>query len=186
MRRQPRGSRPTRRGKTHDTENPANQVAAGGPLPPGADRRHERQRQPVFVLQVRSDGGRSNITSSANPRRVGAGLVPAPIRAGRKPRHTNHLRERRTRGSKPARHGLFARFFAGNLHLHGAELRGRYRSGCDRSARCRTQTYLEVQSLRSWAGAGGDNFQRDTLYVRAISAYWAEKYFPTLTYLGPR
>jgi hypothetical protein len=49
-----------------------------------------------------------------------------------------------------------------------------------------TQTYLEVQSLRSWAGAGGDNFQRDTLYVRAISAYWAEKYFPTLTYLGPR
>jgi hypothetical protein len=47
-----------------------------------------------------------------------------------------------------------------------------------------TQTYLEVQSLRSWAGAGGDNFQRDTMYVRAISAYWAEKYFPTLTYLG--
>jgi hypothetical protein len=25
-----------------------------------------------------------------------------------------------------------------------------------------TQTYLEVQSLRSWAGAGGGNFQRDT------------------------
>jgi len=47
-----------------------------------------------------------------------------------------------------------------------------------------TQTYLEVQSLRSWAGAGGDNFQRDTLYVRAISPYWAEKYFPTLKYLG--
>jgi hypothetical protein len=47
-----------------------------------------------------------------------------------------------------------------------------------------TQTYLEVQSLRSWAGAGGDNFQRDTLYVRAISPHWAEKYFPTLRYLG--
>ena len=47
-----------------------------------------------------------------------------------------------------------------------------------------TQTFLEVQSLRSWAGAGGDNFQRDTLYVRAISPYWAEKYFPTLKYLG--
>jgi hypothetical protein len=47
-----------------------------------------------------------------------------------------------------------------------------------------TQTYLEVQSLRSWAGAGGDNFQRDTLYVRAISPYWAEQYFPTLKYLG--
>ena len=47
-----------------------------------------------------------------------------------------------------------------------------------------TQTYLEVQSLRSWAGAGGDNFQRDTLYVRAISPYWAEKYFPTLTFLS--
>jgi hypothetical protein len=31
-----------------------------------------------------------------------------------------------------------------------------------------------------------DHFQRDTFYVRAISAYWAEKYFPTLTYLGPR
>ena len=47
-----------------------------------------------------------------------------------------------------------------------------------------TQTFLEVQSLRSWAGAGGDNFQRDTLYVRAILPYWAEKYFPTLKYLG--
>ena len=47
-----------------------------------------------------------------------------------------------------------------------------------------TPTYLEVQSLRSWAGAGGDNFQRDTLYVRAILPYWADKYFSTLTYLG--
>jgi hypothetical protein len=47
-----------------------------------------------------------------------------------------------------------------------------------------TQTYLEVQSLRSWVSAGGDNFQRDTLYVRAILPYWAEKYFPTLKYLG--
>ena len=47
-----------------------------------------------------------------------------------------------------------------------------------------TQTYLEVQSLRSWAGAGGDSFQRDTLYVRVIAAYWAEKYFPNLRYLG--
>ena len=47
-----------------------------------------------------------------------------------------------------------------------------------------TSTYLEVQSLRSLAGAGGDSFQRDTLYVRAILPYWAEKYFPTLKYLG--
>jgi hypothetical protein len=42
-----------------------------------------------------------------------------------------------------------------------------------------TQTFLDVQSLRSWAGAGGDHFQRDTLYVRAISPYWAEKYILT-------
>jgi hypothetical protein len=49
-----------------------------------------------------------------------------------------------------------------------------------------TQTYLEVQSLRSWAGAGGDTFQRDTLYVRPISAFWVEKYFQYLKYLGPR
>ena len=123
---------------------------------------------------------------SVDPRRVGAGLVPAPIRAGRKPRRTNHLRERRTRGSKPARHRLFARFFAENLHLHSAELRGRHRSGGTVQLAAGTQTFLEVQSLRSWAGAGGDHFQRDTFYVRAISAYWAEKYFPTLTYLGPR
>ena len=46
-----------------------------------------------------------------------------------------------------------------------------------------TQTYLEVQSLRSWADSG-DTAQRDTLYVRAISAYRAEKYFPTMKYLG--
>jgi len=46
-----------------------------------------------------------------------------------------------------------------------------------------TQTYLEVQSLRSWA-ACGDTCERDTLYVRAIPAYWAQKYFPALTYLG--
>ena len=48
-----------------------------------------------------------------------------------------------------------------------------------------TQTYLEVQSLRSWESAG-DASQRDTLYVRAISPGWAEKYFPILTYFGPR
>jgi hypothetical protein len=48
-----------------------------------------------------------------------------------------------------------------------------------------TQTYLEVQSLRSWADSG-DTFQRDTLYVREISPVWAEKYFPMLTYYGPR
>ena len=41
-----------------------------------------------------------------------------------------------------------------------------------------TQTYLEVQSLRSWAGAGGDNFRRDTLYLRAISPYWPRNIFP--------
>ena len=46
-----------------------------------------------------------------------------------------------------------------------------------------TQTYLEVQSLRSWAEFSQTG-QRDTLYVRAISPYWAEKYFPALTYLG--
>jgi hypothetical protein len=46
-----------------------------------------------------------------------------------------------------------------------------------------TQTYLEVQSLRSWADFN-DAGQRDMLYVRSISAYWAEKYFPAMTYLG--
>ena len=46
-----------------------------------------------------------------------------------------------------------------------------------------TQIYLEIQSLRSWADSG-DTAQRDTLYVREISAYWAEKYFPVMTYLG--
>ena len=48
-----------------------------------------------------------------------------------------------------------------------------------------TQTYLEVRSLRSWAGIG-DRVLRDTLYVRPISASWAEKYFQYLKYLGPR
>ena len=102
----------------------------------------------------------------------------------------NHLRERRTRGPKPARHRLFARFFAGNLHLHSADTVPSFGVDTGQAATVQlaagTQTFLEVQSLRSWAGAGGDHFQRDTLYVRAISAYWAEKYFPTLTYLGPR
>jgi hypothetical protein len=46
-----------------------------------------------------------------------------------------------------------------------------------------TQTYLEVQSLRSWADFG-DTAQRDTLYVRQISPYWAEKYFQAMIYLG--
>ena len=48
-----------------------------------------------------------------------------------------------------------------------------------------TETYLEVQSLRSWAGIG-DRVLRDTLYVRPTSAFWAEKYFQYLKYLGPR
>ena len=46
-----------------------------------------------------------------------------------------------------------------------------------------TEIYLEVQSLRNWADSS-DNAQRDTLYVRAIPLYWAEKYFPTMIYLG--
>jgi hypothetical protein len=48
-----------------------------------------------------------------------------------------------------------------------------------------TQTYLEVQSLSRWASCG-DNCQRDTLYMRAISPDWAEKYFPAMIYLGRR
>jgi len=48
-----------------------------------------------------------------------------------------------------------------------------------------TQIYLEVQSLRGWASSG-DHTERDTLYVRPIPAYWAEKYFPALTYVGRR
>lgn len=106
LRRQPQGARPTRRGQTHDTEIATNKGAAGGSLSPGA-----------CQLYVRPHGGRGGTAGSADPTRVGAGLIPAPIRAGRKPRRTNHLRERRTRGPKPARHRPFARFFAGNLHL---------------------------------------------------------------------
>ena len=44
------------------------------------------------------------------------------------------------------------------------------------------QVFLEVQSLRGWASCG-DSCERDTLYVRPISAGWAALYFPTLTYL---
>src|SRR5580692_4800376 len=89
LRRQPQGARPTRRGQTHDTEIASNKGAAGGSLSPGA-----------CQLYVRPDGDRGGTAGSADPTRVGAGLVPAPIRAGRKPRRTNHLRERRTRGPK--------------------------------------------------------------------------------------
>ena len=95
-------------------------------------------------------------------------------------------RERRTRGSKPARHRLFARFFAGTYTFTVPSFGVDTGQAATVQLAARTQTFLEVQSLRSWAGAGGDHFQRDTLYVRAISPYWAEKYFPTLTYLGPR
>jgi hypothetical protein len=49
----------------------------------------------------------------------------------------------------------------------------------------RTQSYLEVQSLSRWASCG-DACQRDTLYVRAISPDWAEKYFIAMIYLGQR
>ncbi|HEV2302927.1 MAG TPA: hypothetical protein VGR91_15280 [Stellaceae bacterium] len=45
----------------------------------------------------------------------------------------------------------------------------------------RSETFIEVQSLRSWASCG-DNCARDTLYVREISRLWAEKYLPTLFY----
>jgi hypothetical protein len=46
-----------------------------------------------------------------------------------------------------------------------------------------TQTYLELQSLRNWVDQG-ESFARDTLYVRAVPLYWAEKYFPAMIYLG--
>lgn len=47
------------------------------------------------------------------------------------------------------------------------------------------QPYLEIQSLRSWARFG-DSSGRDTFYVRAISADWAAKYLPAMSYLDPR
>ena len=47
------------------------------------------------------------------------------------------------------------------------------------------QPYLEIQSLRSW-DRFGDSGGRDTFYVRAISAQWAAKYLPAMSYLGPR
>jgi hypothetical protein len=47
------------------------------------------------------------------------------------------------------------------------------------------QPYLEIQSLRSWERSG-DSSGRDTFYVRAISAEWAAKYLPAMSYLGPR
>jgi len=48
-----------------------------------------------------------------------------------------------------------------------------------------TQTYLEVQSLRGWASCS-DSCDRDTLYLRAISPYWVQKYSPAMIYLGQR
>jgi hypothetical protein len=47
------------------------------------------------------------------------------------------------------------------------------------------QPYLEIQSLRSW-DRFGDSSGRDTFYVRPISAEWAAKYLPAMSYLGPR
>jgi hypothetical protein len=51
-----------------------------------------------------------------------------------------------------------------------------------------TQTYLEIQSLHSWASGGGENGAgRDTFYVRIPSPYFLTKYYlPQLTYLGAR
>jgi hypothetical protein len=186
MRRQPQWARPTRRGQTHDTEIPANQVAAGGPLPPGADRRHERQRHPAFVLQVA-------------PTVAGATSQVPPIQGGL-------ARVWFLRQFEPGE-SLAAPIISANAAPVGQSLPGTAflrdfspgtytftvpSFGVDTGQAATvqlaagTQTFLEVQSLSSWAGAGGDHFQRDTLYVRPISAYWAEKYFPTLTYLGPR
>lgn len=48
-----------------------------------------------------------------------------------------------------------------------------------------SETFIEVQSLRSWASCG-DSCARDTLYVRQIPRYWAERYFPTMVYRGLR
>ena len=44
--------------------------------------------------------------------------------------------------------------------------------------------FVEIQSLSSWAS--GDEGRHDTFYARAVSPEWAEKYFPTMTYLGAR
>ena len=48
------------------------------------------------------------------------------------------------------------------------------------------ETYLEVQSNRSWASSG-DHTERDTFYVRIPSPYFLTKfYLPQITYLGAR
>src|SRR5271168_5405248 len=87
----PEGSRWRIRGKRNDARNPAHQIAAAGRLLPGAGQ-----------LCVWSDGGRGGTAGPTGPSRDGAGLVLAPVLAGREPRHANHLRERRTGVSKPA------------------------------------------------------------------------------------
>src|SRR5215472_19300136 len=62
---------PTHQGESNDIENPAGESHADWHLPPGADRLH-----------VRADIGGGAIASPADPSGFGAGLVPAPIRAG--------------------------------------------------------------------------------------------------------
>src|SRR5712671_1191232 len=114
---------------------------------------------------------------SAGPSRDGAGLVPAPVLAGREPRHANHLRERRTGVSKPAGTAFLHDFSPGTYTFTVPSFGVDTGQAATLQLAPGTQTYLEVQSLRSWAGAGGDTFQRDTLYVRPISAFWVEKYF---------
>src|SRR5215469_4045085 len=101
---------PTHQGERNDIENPAGESPADWHLPPGADRLH-----------VRADIGGGGIASPADPSGVGAGLVPAPIRAGGKLGHADYLRERRARERKPAWYCVLARFYAGRLHFHGAE-----------------------------------------------------------------
>src|SRR6516162_6589314 len=72
---------PTHKGERNDIENPAGESPADWHRPPGADRLH-----------IGPDIGGGGIASPADPSGVGAGLVPAPIRAGGKLGHAYYLR----------------------------------------------------------------------------------------------
>jgi len=164
---------PTHQGERNDIENPAGESPADWHRPPGADRLH-----------IRADIGGGGIANPADPSGIGAGLVPAPIRPGES-LATPIISANGMPVGESLPGTVFLRDFMPGTYTFTVPSYGvDFGQAATVQLAAGTQIYLEVQSLRSWAGAGGDNFQRDTLYVRAISPYWAEKYFPTLKYLG--
>jgi hypothetical protein len=160
-----------------DIENLTTESFLGRHQPPDRGQRIKPRLQPVHFAAGPVRRSPKPYRRSRRSKRDGAGLACSPIRAVRIDGQADDLGKRRARFDKPVSQPNTAFIPPGTYTFTVLS----YGVDSGQAATVQlvpgTQTYLEVQLVRSWAIVG-ENGQRDTLCVRAISPHWVEKYSP--------